>query len=198
MHAPAGAAALALLAATMAGCAGGGAAGEATATAPPTAAASGAATPAPSGGVTTANVQLVPGHLLCDALTSEQIRSTTGVDVATSVASEGVAGTECDFRGSDGSTVLVLQDQSQLLMTLGSTAAQVTAALLARGGTAALTVSGADMALLSNATAVPGIYLLIHGHWFYLGLTTGGASDPSSAVTILAAQAVSLLRSEVQ
>ena len=198
MDAPTGAAALLLLAATLTGCAGAGGGGAATATAPPTASASGVITPAPSGAPATANVQLVPGNLLCDALTSEQIRSTTGVDVASSAASEGTAGTECDFRDSDGSPVVVLEDQSQQLLTLGATGAQVAAALQARGGVTALTVNGADLALLSNATAVPAVYLLVHGHWFYLGLTTGSASDPNSAVTTLAAQAVALLSTEVQ
>jgi hypothetical protein len=198
MRSVTGAASAGLLVA-LAGCANGGGGGGATATAPPTAAVNGAVTPAPSGApAPAASVQPVPGHLLCNVLTSEQVRSATGVDVAASVVNDGSGGTECDYRGTDGAAIVVVQDQSQQLLPLGATGPAVAAALRARGGATALSVTGADLALLSNATAVPSVFLLTGGHWFSIGLTAGAAPDPNGAVTTLAAEAVTLLSTEAQ
>jgi hypothetical protein len=74
----------------------------------------------------------------------------------------------------------------------------VAAALQARGGATALSVTGADLALLSNATAVPSVFLLTGGHWFSIGLTAGAAPDPNGAVITLAAEAVTLLSTEAR
>ncbi|HEY6377548.1 MAG TPA: hypothetical protein VI316_00015 [Candidatus Dormibacteraeota bacterium] len=189
-------AAAAVLLAAAAGCAGSGGGGGATATAPPTGGVSGLVTAAPAGGVGVAGVQPVPGALLCDVLTAEAIRAATGIDVVSSVAQDGTA-TECDYRAGDGSSVLVLQDRSQQLLPLGSTGAQVAAALQADGGATVLSISGAQAALLSHA-GVPGVFLLAGGHWFYLSLPAAAVSDPTGAVTTLAAQAVPLLSTEVQ
>jgi hypothetical protein len=190
-------AAAAVLLAALVGCAGGGGGGGATATAPPTGGVSGLVTAAPAGGAA-AGVEPVPGALLCDALTAEAIRAATGIAVVSSVAQDGTAGTECDYRAGDGTSVLVLQDRSQQLLPLGSTGAQVAAALQAGGGATVVSISGAQAALLSHASVVPGVFLLARGHWFYISLPAAAVSDPTGAVTTLAAQAVTLLSTEAQ
>lgn len=144
-------------------------------------------------------MQLIPGTLLCNVLTADQIKSGAGFDVAAAAANDGQAVTECDYKTADGNTAVTIKDDTQAFAAAGDTPDKVAAALLGSVGADGkqVTIAAADIALINTGpvggTPGPGAALYEKGHWITVGIEQSPSGDLATAVTNLGTSAAAFI-----